>query len=337
MVKAIRIHGTGGPEVMVLEGAGVVEAVGAGVDLAPLDLQTLANKGSLYMTRPTMLTYTMTTQELQPVLQRPLCAYPRRARCGLRSTSATPWRMCSGPTGTWRGERLPVRRSCCHDRTAMRSGPWCCRARPCAWSPCARSTPMACTTVAATRRTGPICPAACFVDLADTRQWIEEALAAPDHLAFAIVETGKDRVVGSTRYLTIRPEHRSLEIGWTWLGPGVAALGDQYRGEAAVAGARVRGARVRAGGVQDRCAQRALPAGAAADRRHAGGRPAQPHDRTGRLRARFRLLQCYRGGMAGRKGSPASAHGSRPATAQLTVACTVSFSEKLSANSAEVR
>ena len=27
----------------------------------------------------------------------------------------------------------------------------------------------------------------------------------------------------------------------------------------------------------------------------------------------------------------------RPATAQLTVACTVSFSEKLSANSAEVR
>jgi RimJ/RimL family protein N-acetyltransferase len=61
-------------------------------------------------------------------------------------------------------------------------------------------------------------PRGCFVDLADTRQWIEEALVAPDHLAFAIVETGRDRVVGSTRYLTIRPEHRSLEIGWTWLG-----------------------------------------------------------------------------------------------------------------------
>ncbi len=31
----------------------------------PLDLQTLANKGSLFITRPTMLTYTMTTEELQ--------------------------------------------------------------------------------------------------------------------------------------------------------------------------------------------------------------------------------------------------------------------------------
>ena len=28
-----------------------------------------------------------------------------------------------------------------------------------------------------------------------------------------------DRVVGSTRYLALRPEHRSLEIGWTWLTP----------------------------------------------------------------------------------------------------------------------
>jgi RimJ/RimL family protein N-acetyltransferase len=61
-------------------------------------------------------------------------------------------------------------------------------------------------------------PRACFIDLADVRQWIDEAIAAPDELPFAIVETGKDRVVGSTRYLNIRPEHRSLEIGWTWLG-----------------------------------------------------------------------------------------------------------------------
>jgi RimJ/RimL family protein N-acetyltransferase len=61
-------------------------------------------------------------------------------------------------------------------------------------------------------------PRACFIDIADVRQWIGEATAAPDQLPFAIVETGKDRVVGSTRYLNIRPEHRSLEIGWTWLG-----------------------------------------------------------------------------------------------------------------------
>ncbi len=60
-------------------------------------------------------------------------------------------------------------------------------------------------------------PRPCFIDLADARQWIDEA-NAPDQLAFAIVETGKDRVVGSTRYLNIRREHRALEIGWTWLG-----------------------------------------------------------------------------------------------------------------------
>ena len=61
-------------------------------------------------------------------------------------------------------------------------------------------------------------PRCCFVDLADTRQWIDQALATPGHLPFAIVETAKGRAVGSTRYLNIRPEHRSLEIGWTWLG-----------------------------------------------------------------------------------------------------------------------
>lgn len=61
-------------------------------------------------------------------------------------------------------------------------------------------------------------PRPCFVDLSDTRQWVEEALATPDQLPFVIVEQGKNKVVGSTRYLTIRPAHRSLEIGWTWLG-----------------------------------------------------------------------------------------------------------------------
>jgi RimJ/RimL family protein N-acetyltransferase len=61
-------------------------------------------------------------------------------------------------------------------------------------------------------------PRACFVDLADTRHWIDEALGAVGQLPFAIVEKAKGRVIGSTRYLNIRPEHRSLEIGWTWLG-----------------------------------------------------------------------------------------------------------------------
>ena len=37
-------------------------------------------------------------------------------------------------------------------------------------------------------------------------------------MPFTILENGRGRAVGSTRYLNIRPEHRSLEIGWTWLG-----------------------------------------------------------------------------------------------------------------------
>ena len=61
-------------------------------------------------------------------------------------------------------------------------------------------------------------PRAGFVDQADTRHWVDEALAEPAQLPFAIIEREKGRVAGSTRYLNIRPEHRSLEIGWTWLG-----------------------------------------------------------------------------------------------------------------------
>lgn len=61
-------------------------------------------------------------------------------------------------------------------------------------------------------------PRACFVDAADARHWIDEALESPGQLPFAIVEKAKDRVAGSTRYLNIRREHRSVEIGWTWLG-----------------------------------------------------------------------------------------------------------------------
>ncbi len=61
-------------------------------------------------------------------------------------------------------------------------------------------------------------PRACFIDLADTRHWVDEAMAQADQYPFAIVEVAKGKVVGSTRYLNIRPEHASLEIGWTWLG-----------------------------------------------------------------------------------------------------------------------
>jgi N-acetyltransferase len=50
----------------------------------------------------------------------------------------------------------------------------------------------------------------------ELRAWIEEAVAGPD-LPFATVLRASGAAVGSTRYLTLRPEHRSVEIGWTWL------------------------------------------------------------------------------------------------------------------------
>ena len=49
--------------------------------------------------------------------------------------------------------------------------------------------------------------------------WFEEALALPRSAPFVTLEAGSGRPVGSTRYLELRPEHRVLEIGWTWLAP----------------------------------------------------------------------------------------------------------------------
>jgi RimJ/RimL family protein N-acetyltransferase len=45
---------------------------------------------------------------------------------------------------------------------------------------------------------------------------IERTRAGLD-VAFATLERETGRPIGSTRYLTLRPEHRGLEIGWTWL------------------------------------------------------------------------------------------------------------------------
>jgi N-acetyltransferase len=52
--------------------------------------------------------------------------------------------------------------------------------------------------------------------------WLEDALAASvaeTETVFATVDAGTGEPVGSTRYLALRPEHRGLEIGWTWLAP----------------------------------------------------------------------------------------------------------------------
>jgi N-acetyltransferase len=50
--------------------------------------------------------------------------------------------------------------------------------------------------------------------------WLEEAITgtrAGLHVAFVTLDATTGKPIGSTRYLSLRPEHRGLEIGWTWL------------------------------------------------------------------------------------------------------------------------
>jgi RimJ/RimL family protein N-acetyltransferase len=46
-------------------------------------------------------------------------------------------------------------------------------------------------------------------------RWFEHALRVETEVPFAVLVGG--RVVGSTRYLAIAPEHRRVEIGGTWM------------------------------------------------------------------------------------------------------------------------
>jgi len=58
--------------------------------------------------------------------------------------------------------------------------------------------------------------------------WLDDALTRVEaglDLAFATVLRETGTAVGSTRFLALRPEHRSLEIGWTWLAPSAWGTG----------------------------------------------------------------------------------------------------------------
>jgi len=60
-----------------------------------------------------------------------------------------------------------------------------------------------------------------FVTLSDAREWVREAVelaSSGTHVTFVLKDPSNARVMGSSRYMTIRPPHRGLEIGYTWLG-----------------------------------------------------------------------------------------------------------------------
>ncbi len=57
---------------------------------------------------------------------------------------------------------------------------------------------------------------------AELGRWLDTALDAAERgteLPLVTIAQADGRVIGSTRYLALRPEHRSVEIGWTWLCP----------------------------------------------------------------------------------------------------------------------
>jgi RimJ/RimL family protein N-acetyltransferase len=57
-------------------------------------------------------------------------------------------------------------------------------------------------------------------DEAGLRRWVDAALAnaeAGTERPFATIDRATGRAIGSTRFLSIVPEHRRLEIGWTWV------------------------------------------------------------------------------------------------------------------------
>ncbi len=64
--------------------------------------------------------------------------------------------------------------------------------------------------------------------LADVRAWIDDALkhaGTGEQVPFALIDPRTDRAIGSTRFLEIRREWRSLEIGWTWMAASTQRTG----------------------------------------------------------------------------------------------------------------
>jgi len=58
------------------------------------------------------------------------------------------------------------------------------------------------------------------IDLEGLRAWLRQAVANAakgTELPFATVDRASGRPIGSTRFMSIVPEHRRLEIGWTWV------------------------------------------------------------------------------------------------------------------------
>jgi RimJ/RimL family protein N-acetyltransferase len=66
------------------------------------------------------------------------------------------------------------------------------------------------------------------IDDAGLRTWLDTALAnaeAGSEVPFATIDVATGAAIGSSRFMTIVPEHRRLEIGWTWIGTAYQRTG----------------------------------------------------------------------------------------------------------------
>ncbi len=65
-------------------------------------------------------------------------------------------------------------------------------------------------------------------DEASLRAWLQTALRnreAGSEMPFATIDLASEKAIGSTRFLSIVPDHRRLEIGWTWVGTAFQRTG----------------------------------------------------------------------------------------------------------------
>ncbi len=66
------------------------------------------------------------------------------------------------------------------------------------------------------------------MDATGLQTWLDQALAnaaAGTEVPFATVDVASGRAIGSSRFMSIAPEHRRLEIGWTWVGTAFQRTG----------------------------------------------------------------------------------------------------------------
>ena len=126
------------------------------------------------------------------------------------------------------------------------------------------------------------------------RRWVDTALAnaeAGTERPFATVDIETGQVIGSSRYMSIAPEHKRLEIGWTWIGTAWQRTGRNREAKLLQLTHAFETLEREPGRVQDPLAQRPVADGPARHRRDVRGRPSQPFDHGRRLDPRLGLVQ----------------------------------------------